>query len=406
MGVRVGFVFQESRKIPREALASVPFQNEVGNVAAAVSEGKGFCCVFREPSGPTAWLAPVYPLLIAAIFKVFGAFTASSFYAAALMNCLFSALACFPVFFAGKRIAGIPTAASAAWLWAFFPSGIMMPFEWIWDTSLSALLAAGLLWATLYVADHPGLRNSLLYGLLWGITLLTNPTFGVLLPFLLGWILVRQRSRGKGSVGQLAACVALMAAMCVPWTLRNAVQFHRFVPIRSNFAFELWLGNNEIFDEHSRAVNRITRFEQIHIYGKLGETTFLEEKWRGATNFLRTHPALALRLFARRVVATWLGTEAPWNDLIHADSPLVRFLFMWNAITLVGGVLGLVRLYRTRRFFFLPVAAFPLVFPMVYYLTHTSLRYRHPCDPGLALLLALLATWAWDGSMEMQKNGK
>jgi hypothetical protein len=36
-----------------------------------------------------------------------------------------------------------------------------------------------------------------------------------------------------------------------------------------------------------------------------------------------------------------------------------------------------------------PLAAFPIVFPVVYYVTHASLRYRHPIDPIIILLTAV-----------------
>jgi hypothetical protein len=38
---------------------------------------------------------------------------------------------------------------------------------------------------------------------------------------------------------------------------------------------------------------------------------------------------------------------------------------------------------------FVPIAAYPIVFPLVYYLTQTSLRLRHPCDSVLALMVVL-----------------
>lgn len=387
--LRCAFVIQQSRQIPPEALRVVPFQNEVGNVADSLAHGNGFCCLFRQPTGPTAWLAPVYPLLIAAIFKLFGSFTVAAFYAAALMNSLFSALACLPLFYAGKRIAGIPVAAAACWLWAVFPSGIMMPFEWIWDPSLSALLAAALLWATLKIAENPNARDFALYGLLWGLSLLTNPALGALLPFLAGWIAFRQfRARTLRPAPVLLALAVLLVCL-LPWSIRNAVQFHRFIPARSNFPYELWSGNNEIFDEHSRAVNRITRYEQVHLYAKLGEKAFLADKWQKATEFIRTHPALYTQLFGRRIVATWLGVEAPWQDFLRSESLFVRFILIWNALTLLGVFAGLSRLLLARNPFVLPVAVYPLVFPLTFYIAHTSLRHRHACDPVLALLVAV-----------------
>lgn len=393
--LRVVFVFYEGHHVPAEALAAVPFQNEVGSVAAALAQGKGFCCLFQQPTGPTAWIAPVYPFFLSAIFRLFGAFTIASFYAAALFNCLFSALACVPLFRVGERIGNRATGVAAACLWAVFPSAILIPFEWIWDASLSALLAISLLWFTFLLADRPCRRNFALYGLFWGFGLLTNPALGAALPFFLAWLLLRMRSQGKKCVMEAALSLALAALVCVPWIIRNAVAFHRFIPVRSDLPFELWMGNNPIYDEHSRAINRITRYEQVHLYAQLGEAAFLDEKGKAAMGFIRSHPALCLKLAGRRAVALWLGTPAPWRDFQRADSSFVRFLFIWNLLTALGAATGLVILIFDRREFFWPLAAFPLAFPLVYYFTQESLRLRHPCDPALALLMVVAATWPW-----------
>ncbi|HET7107359.1 MAG TPA: glycosyltransferase family 39 protein [Candidatus Acidoferrum sp.] len=393
--LRLSFLFYEARQVPAEALAIVPFQNEVGSVAAALAQGQGFCCVFHQPTGPTAWLAPVYPLFLSAIFKLFGTFTVASFYAAAFFNCVFSALVCWPLFYAALRIGNRATAAAAGWIWAVFPSGILIPFEWIWDSSLSALLAIGLLFATLRLADDPRRRNLIFYGLFWGFCLLVNPALGSVFPFMLLWIYLRMNASHFERLRHLALVVCLAVLVCLPWTIRNAVRFHRLIPVRSNFPFELWIGNNPIYDPHSRQVNRITRFEEVRRYSQLGETAFLEEKGRAASQFIRTHPALTAQLAGRRAVAIWMGTSNPWQDVQQTDSYLARFILVWNGLTTVGVVAGLVCLFFARRWFLLPVAAFPLAFPIVNYLTQASLRLRHPCDPVLALSMALALTWPW-----------
>jgi hypothetical protein len=387
--LRTAYFLYMAHLIPAVVLAAVPFQNEVGNVASALAQGEGFCCLFRQPTGPTAWLAPVYPLLVAGIFKLYGIFTLRSFEAAVILNCIFSALATIPLFHAGKRIGGLTTAALAGWIWAIFPSGVILPFEWIWDTSLSVLLAAALLWTTLELRDYSRLRNFALYGLLWGLSLLANPALGALLPFLIGWLLYQHRGNRALQLRLGLLSLAMLVLTCLPWTVRNYVQFHRFIPLRSNFPFEFWSGNNEIFDEHSREVNRITRYEQIHLYAELGENKFLDDKLQKAILFLRTHPALYAQLFTRRIVATWLGTESPWEDFARTDSQLARFLIAWNAMALLGVILGLVRLYLRHRVYFLPIAAFPIIFPLTFYIAHTTLRHRHPCDPIVALLIAV-----------------
>jgi len=387
--LRVAYFLYMSHLIPAKVLAEVPFQNEVGNVASALARGQGFCCLFRQATGPTAWLAPIYPLVLAGIFKTFEIFTLRAFDAAVMLNCICSAAATIPLFFATKRIAGLFTASIAGWVWATFPSGILLPFDWIWDTSVSVLLAAVLLWATLKLEDSSNWRDFVLYGLLWAFTLLTNPALGAVLPFLIGWLIYRQRAHLRTVVRLSALALAIAVACCVPWTTRNYVHFHRLIPLRSNFPYEFWSGNNEIFDEHSRSVNRISRYEQIHLYSQLGENAFLDQKREEAIRFVRAHPALYAELFGSRIVATWLGTASPWDDFVRTDSVLARFVLGWSGVALVLMLAGLVRLYFQKRFYFVPIAAFPIIFPLTFYIAHTTLRHRHPCDPIVALLIAV-----------------
>ncbi|MBS1867809.1 MAG: glycosyltransferase family 39 protein, partial [Acidobacteria bacterium] len=388
---RVTFFWDQQRKIPHNILATVPFEQEVGNIASAIAQGQGFSNVFRQPTGPTAWLAPIYPTLLAAIFRIFGTFTYSSFFAAVILNCIFSAAATVPLFFAARRIGGIAVAALSAWLWALYPNAVMLPFEWIWDTSLSAFLAAAILWATLELTESTKPLDWIAYGILWGVALLTNPALGIFLPFLLLWLAVRRISSGtRVSIKFPLLTLAVTFLCCVPWTIRNYTQFHRLIPIRGNFPFELWLGNNDIFDEHAvGGIQRITRFGEARLYAQLGETAFMDRKRGLAWNFINTHRSLELQLIKRRMTATWLGTESPWRDFRSTDSALIRIIFIGNAIVALGTLSGLVLLFLRRNPYAIPLALIPLLFPVVYYITHTSLRYRHPMDPTLLLLTAV-----------------
>ncbi|MGB2622995.1 MAG: glycosyltransferase family 39 protein [Candidatus Acidiferrum sp.] len=423
MGVRVAFAWDQARKVPAGVLGIVPFQQETGNIAYALAQGKGFSDVFRTETGPTAWLAPVYPLLVAAMFKIFGVFTERAFFACVGLNILFSAAACVPIFYAGKRIWGLGAACGAAWLWAFFPNAVMMPFEWIWDTSLSALLAAALLWATLELAESERARDWCGYGLLWGLSLMTNPALGALLPFLLGWAAWRGggESCARWKRAGLAAGVAILC--CVPWTIRNYADFHRWIPLRSNLPFELWLGNNDIFDPHARNGRMyITRTEEARTYTQMGETAYMHEKWELAISFLESHPGLELQLTGKKVVEFWMGTESPVSSFRKTDSYLIRGILLTSFLTAIGSVLGILALWRGRkkttqrrrvhrgsaetegsigragglaRDVVFPVAVFPLIFPLLYYVTHADLRYRQPIDPVVCLLTGVAAAQAF-----------
>jgi hypothetical protein len=387
---RITFLWDQHRKIPPGVLEIVAFENETGNIAQSLAQGRGFSSVFRKETGPTAWLAPVYPLLVAGIFKLFGIFTLRSFCAAAFLNITFSTAACVPIFYAGKRIAGIGAGSGAAWLWAIFPNAVIIPFEWIWDTCLSALLAATISWATLQLAESQRIRDWSMYGLLWGFTLMTNPALASLLPFLLGWAAYRGRQQGKQNLRKRALALGVIILCCLPWTVRNYIQFHRFVPFRSSFPFELWIGNNEIFDLHAvKAPRQITQYEEIREYSQFGETAFLEKKWKDAMRFIWTHPRLELQLAGKRFVANWTGLETPLKSFLETDSNLVRGILLANVLAALGALLGIIALCGNRSAFAFPLAVFPVVFPCVYYITHASVRYRHAIDPVVLLLTAI-----------------
>jgi 4-amino-4-deoxy-L-arabinose transferase-like glycosyltransferase len=394
---RAGFAVDQIRKIPRAALAEAPFAQETGNIAYSLAIGKGFSNPFRRETGPTAWLTPVYPLIVAGAFKIFGIFSVESFFFLVFLNILFSAAVCLPVFLSGRLVAGSGVGLYAAFLWALFPAAVMMPFEWIWDTSLSGLLAATILWATLELSGSNRLRHWLGYGFLWGLTLMTNPSLASLLPFLLGWVAYRARQVEVGShsarprerLKRLAMALAIAILCCLPWTFRNYSVFHRLIPLRSNFPLELYIGNNENYDDqHPRYPGVVTKDRETVRYFRMGEIPFMDQEMRKATTFIVAHPRVELILFAKRFAAFWTGFPNGFESFREADW-LVRTLILCGLFSGIGALAGVFVLIKRRSMFTLPVAAYPIVFPLLYYVTHTSLRYRHPIDPIVLLLTAI-----------------
>jgi hypothetical protein len=245
------------------------------------------------------------------------------------------------------------------------------------------------------VIESEKLRDWCAYGFLWGFALLTNPALGAALPFLLGWMAYRGQHNTRGRFVRPAAGLGIAILCCVPWTVRNYVEFHRFIPLRSNLPFELWLGNNKVFDDRSPDVNaRVTRYEEERRYVQLGETPFMKQKWNLATEFIRTHKRLEARLIGWRFMDFWLGSFHPVQDFENSDSAWIRMILALNFITAMGSLIGLVVLWRRGSPCVFPAAVFILAVPLVYYATHASLRYRHPIDPIVLTLTAIAVTGA------------
>src|SRR5579875_1936578 len=55
--------------------AHFDFGYEAGRIARSLVTGHGYGNPFNGFSGPTAWLPPLYPLLLALCFKMFGVYS-------------------------------------------------------------------------------------------------------------------------------------------------------------------------------------------------------------------------------------------------------------------------------------------------------------------------------------------
>jgi 4-amino-4-deoxy-L-arabinose transferase-like glycosyltransferase len=370
-------------------ITNQPFGYETGRIARSIAEGHGFSSPLSIESGPTAWLTPVFPYLLAGVFKVFGVYSYKSALVITILNISFSAFTCIPIFYIGKRVGGIGTAAIAAWLWAIYPNAVLIPIEWIWDTSLAALAAGLILWATLAIRDSERRKDWVGYGLLWGAGLMVNAAIFALVPFLFGWLALELRKKSRLWLQLPVAALILMGVVCVPWTIRNYVVFHKVIPFRSNFGLELWLGNNDqVPDTFAGFLHPNDYPPEREKFARLGEIEYMRQKQTEAFQFMRSHPADASRFFWRRFVDNWIGMWDPVQDMWHSLILAGRLFLLSNLFVSLFGLLGLLFIYREKSPYAFPIAMFPLIYSIVYYLTHTSLRYRHPMDPVMMVSAA------------------
>jgi 4-amino-4-deoxy-L-arabinose transferase-like glycosyltransferase len=391
LAIRLGYMWQFQHIHPRQGVSVIPFLFESGNIAHSLATGHGFSSPFRVDTGPTSWMTPLFPLLLAGIFRLFGAYTFHAWTATVLLNISCCTLACVPIYFVGKRIGGIGLASGTAWLWAIFPNAILLPVESMWDASISALLAATILWATLALAESQRLRDWCAYGLLWGIALMFNATLAGLFPFLAGWLVYRARQEKREWFKPTAAAVAIILLCCVPWTIRNYRVFHRFVPLRSVLGLQLWLGNNDQTQDVFRGdLHPIYNPAEREKYISMGEIAYMQQKKQEAIAYMLTHPAREAHLITYRAISIWSGgTPYPLEDFLGMPSLRFRVVLAFNLVAALGTLCGIVILFRQRSQFAIPVAAFPLIYPWAYYLTLALPRYRLPIDPIVMLLLAI-----------------
>ena len=175
----------------------------------------------------------------------------------------------------------------------------------------------------------------------------------------------------------------------VPWTVRNYRVFGKVIVLRSNFGLELWLGNNPaVPDTWSPWTHPNDDAEEAKKYQRMGEISYMAEKQQLAIEFMRTHPADTVRFIFHRFVGNWVAiSDSPVDTWSY--SPLyIKVFVVLNVSLSLFTLLGSLFAYRTQHADAFPYAMVLLIFPLIFYLTHASLRYRFPMDPIMMVLSA------------------
>jgi hypothetical protein len=351
--------------------------SELTALAASLLSSHCLCSPFGGTTGPSAFLAPGYPALVAAVFALLHPASHSSAVAIMLLQAVFGAATAAVLMLFTRRAFGIAAANVAGLIWALSPPAIYLPILF-WETSLSILLGTAIVTLSLWLRDDPTLRLGAALGVTMAAAVCVNPS---LLPIALGcvgWIAYRLDRR---SLAAPALAAALLVALSAPWAVRNAVELHAFIPLRSNLGYELWQGNRPDSDGFFEPdlhpnINR----EEFSQYKQLGEVRYMADKSTAARDLIAARPGRFLTLTARRAFDFWTGIVRHSAGLVVGSIVLTSLL----------GFAGLTRLWLRNRalaaFFTLPL----IFFPLPYYITHPDFRFRLVLDP---ILIALAAWW-------------
>jgi 4-amino-4-deoxy-L-arabinose transferase-like glycosyltransferase len=355
---------------------------EEGRIARSIAAGEGFSSPLFGNTGPTAWTTPVYPGLLAGIFRLFGSYSRASAWIILALNAVFSALTCVPVYFVAARCFGPKAAAWAAWLWAFFPYAIYLASSFVWGYCLDALIMALILWATLEIEERSDPAVWSAYGLIWAFAALTNPVILSTLPPLLAWVLWRRNKR-RLSLGFSRVAVAMLffTIAVAPWFLRNYKTFGHVVPFRGTFWMIFWESNTgDTSDLYPDWTNPAHNDGEMQQYRMMGEAAYVLEKRRLSLEFLRGNPRLYLWLTMKRIIFTWTGFWSLRSDYLAREPFALANIAMCTALSLLM-FLGMRCGLRTGSSNTVPLALVLVCYPVVYYLTHPGIEYRHPVDP-------------------------
>ncbi len=382
--------------IPEDAL--IPNSDwELDAIAMSLATEGEFANPYMVPTGPTAHLAPIPPLMLALIYKLFG-ITMVAGVVGWLTRMVFQSAIWGLLPWIGERTGlGWKAGLTGGLAGALFP-------QWLAHGEALASVLMGLLvvaivrrWDSLQRPESggpdsaPRTAASLLLGAAFGVSFHVQPVFLVILLGYLTFEVWRRSDRRKWGSAGLVLLGALLVS--IPWGVRNYRAFDAVFFVRSNLGLELRMGNHEgatasIDDPHFNdwpPHPRTHREDAIKIR-EWGEVPYMRDSRREALAWIGSHPGEFARLTAKRVAYFWLGP---------LDQPGIALLLAaLTGLAILGAVRALPGLPGTRSAALLiPLFAYPLI----YYLVPWQHRYRFPIE-WILFLLAGAALWSWRGS--------
>jgi 4-amino-4-deoxy-L-arabinose transferase-like glycosyltransferase len=359
------------------------FSSEMAGLGYSLATGRGFGSPFGGETGPSAWTAPIYPWITSLAFRIFGPLSYASAFAMLTFNSIFCALTSWTIYRIASRVFDETVAVWSGWVWALFPTVMFWSVIWIWETSLSAFLLSLLFLVTLEMEGDDRLSSWLGYGLLWGILALTNTSGLAWLPFAGCWLAYQLHHRRKRYLFPVVASAVIFWASLMPWLVRDYKVFGKPIFIRGDLGVELRSGNNEQADGgYIASYNPDNKGAMYWQYKRMGEAAFVEEQGDIAKEWIAANPQRFAELTVLRVIYFWAGL--PRTGFGQEARNLLLAL---SSLLAIGGLLLALKRRVHGAFLFATLIVF---YPLIYYITFPSARYRHAIEPELIVLAVYL----------------
>ena len=258
--------------------------------AVSIANGHGMAPSFIPHGGPSALRPPAYPYFLGGVFAVAGdSFTAGRIASALLGVVSVALIGLIAQTLWTRRVALIAMAIAAVYPPLVLLSGTLL------SEPLGLPLVLGMLWLLLAhrAPPRPGWVAPVA-GLLFALALLDRPAlvvFGVPLVAVL-WTSRRE----------LVTVIAVAALAIVPWTIRNASEFHAFVPISTQSGFLVGGTYNASADHDAvepgayRPVVFDAAMRAIYANRALDENQLSKALGRAGRTYAKDHPGYVPRV--------------------------------------------------------------------------------------------------------------
>jgi hypothetical protein len=370
------------------------------NIGRALAQGKGFADPAGDASGPTAWQPPLLPALLAGLLWAFDGNRDAVMVVVILLQVLVLIGTGFLVLALTRQTARrLGAGVTALAFFVVVLSHFWLCFQLIHDSWLVMLaldlLLAGLCWGR----PLSGWRRAAGWGVFGGLCALINPVVAFVWGVVSVLVGLRRRAWSGLGVMMLAAGLTLL-----PWTVRNYLVLGRFVPAKSNLAFELYQsqclqreGLLQNFQGHPGNAHSPEGQE----YRKLGEMAYMDHKWQQYWQAVRADP----EDFLDRVACRFLGATLWYVPFDRTRDARWPWLLWPNHLLYALPFLAVLVLLGMAFWKPLPPAQWAgMAVYLLYLLPYVWASYYERYGLPLLGLKVLLVLWAADGLLALRRR--
>jgi hypothetical protein len=270
------------------------------------------------------------------------------------------------------------------------------------------------------IENKDGSKRAVLAGVIAGLLFLLNPSSLLITVPWIAFVFWRIKKDLHSGVKHCLVILAILCVFVIGWCGRNSYQLGAFV-VRTNLGMTLYASNNDCAESSMfrnelkgcyQAHHPNTSIREAELLRKMGEVSYDRKRIADARRWIQANPARFLSLTMTRVLEFWFPARegVPTGPGQFADNYVMPdYVRNWvrrqngiaYAIWLVTAlsIPGLILMARRRE----PVTVFVLavgaIYPLMYYIVVSDVRYRYPI-----LFLSLLSAGYFIRQVVVSRN--
>lgn len=357
---------------------SPPVGDEIGyrDTARSIAAGNG-----HVSGGNLVFKAPLYSTMLAGVYWLGGDDLAVRLTQALIGTAMVGLVAWIAFAFVNSA-----SAVGAAWMVACYPMFLILTPRLLSEALFNVLVVASIA-SLAWLIAAPGWRRAVLLGAVCGFVALTRSAgIGLAVALTSVFVIAARTTPVRARLLLSAAILASMALVIAPWTVRNWMRVHAFVPVSVESGRVLYSGWVSVPGERvfgSTAVDANTFYADTKL-AELARDAYLGEK---AIDYIRTRPDLIPRYVFLKSLYFWSPID--WDTIGYGEGT-------YNGVYAALVPFVLIGIWHTARH--APMALAVCAVTVAYFwaialIGSTTPRYRYPVDAMLFVIAAAGVAW-------------